>query len=204
MTQPPSSEKPAADSHPSTARSPGAWMCLLLTIVLGVSIDLISKSLAFSHIAGIPVSITRKQVLLSNNLSELIPVHKPDIILPGFLELTLVLNPGAVFGIASGQRVVFIIFTLIAMVLGVIMFLRLTRPDEWLPQIAIGLLIAGGIGNLYDRIVFGCVRDFLHPIPSIWPWVSNIADLFLLIGIGVLFFHTMRLTPPPTPQQSES
>ena len=69
------------------------------------------------------------------------------------------------------------------------------------------LIIAGGIGNLYDRIRFACVRDFIHPLPHVklpfgltwpsgdphlWPYVSNVADALLLIGIGLLLFRLWR------------
>jgi lipoprotein signal peptidase len=67
--------------------------------------------------------------------------------------------------------------------------------------------MGGGLGNLYDRLALGCVRDFLHPLPGlkfpggwkplggdgqIWPYVSNIADLLLLIGIAMLLLFLWR------------
>ena len=76
---------------------------------------------------------------------------------------------------------------------------------------AIGMIIAGGLGNLYDRVVFACVRDFLHPLPgwrlpfglswpsgdrALWPYVSNIADAILLVGIGVLMVRMLRPRAP--------
>ena len=84
---------------------------------------------------------------------------------------------------------------------------------------AIGLLIGGGLGNLYDRLKFACVRDFLHPLPrvrlpfgltwpdgstGIWPYVSNIADLFLLIGIGMLMWHIWRTDPPKKKRKAKA
>jgi signal peptidase II len=68
-------------------------------------------------------------------------------------------------------------------------------------HIAIGLILAGGLGNLYDRMVFGAVRDFLHMLPGwelpngwmwpgnttseVFPWVFNVADVLLLAGMAL-------------------
>jgi signal peptidase II len=120
-----------------------------------------------------------------------------------------------------GKRFVFIGFTVAALAFGILLFGTWTRPREWLAHVALGLLLAGGLGNLYDRWLFACVRDFIHPLPrvklpfgwtwpwnhdpQVWPYVSNVADLFLIIGIGVLVVRALRNpkaaaeTPPATP-----
>jgi len=101
-----------------------------------------------------------------------------------------VLNPGAVFGIGPGQRGFFVGFTVLALVFGMVMFAKWTTAARPIRHAAIGLLIGGGLGNLYDRPGLR-VRARLHPSApdvhvasrEIWPYVSNLADLFLLIGI---------------------
>jgi signal peptidase II len=117
-----------------------------------------------------------------------------------------VLTPGAVFGMGPGQRWFVIGFTLLALGFGMLMFAKWTTASDRFAHIAIGLLIGGGLGNLYDRLTLGCVRDFLHPLPGwkwprgwtlagtneVWPYVSNLADLFLLIGILMLLLHLWR------------
>jgi signal peptidase II len=70
-----------------------------------------------------------------------------------------------------------------------------------LQHAALGLVLAGALGNLYDRVVYGAVRDMLHMLPGVrlpmglrwpnghdevWPWIFNIADVSLLLGVGVL------------------
>jgi signal peptidase II len=136
-----------------------------------------------------------------------VPQAKVTII-PNLLDLTLVLNPGAVFGIGAGKRWFFIPFTAAALGLALWMFATWTRPRDYMAHAAIGLLISGGLGNLHDRIAFACVRDFLHPLPGavlpfgwtmpmsgsreLWPYVSNFADLWLLVGIGMLMWYLWR------------
>jgi len=131
---------------------------------------------------------------------DLIPDHQPVVVIPHVLELTLVLNPGAVFGIGAGARVFFIAFTIGAIGFVGWVFARWTRPGDWLAHVSIGMFIGGGLGNLYDRLVFACVRDFLHPLPHatipfssgqpLWPWVSNVADALLILGIAGLLIHS--------------
>jgi signal peptidase II len=196
----------------STIRSKRAWAWLLITITLGIVTDLVSKSLAFAHITELPVYINREQVLAEPNLGNLIPYHDAVVVIPKILEFTLVLNPGAVFGIGAGQRWFFIIFTLFAITVALLLFAKWTKPKDWTAHAGFGLIISGGIGNLYDRLVFGCVRDFIHPLPGmklpfgltwpgggsdeVWPYVSNIADLYLLIGIGLLLIYTWTQPDP--------
>jgi signal peptidase II len=135
------------------------------------------------------------------NIGLLIPRHDAVTVVPGLLDFTLVLNPGAVFGMGAGRRLFFMAFTAVAMSFALWIFARWTRPRDRAAHVALGLLIAGGLGNFYDRWFYGCVRDFIHPLPGVkwpfgwtltgksgevWPYVSNLADLFLIIGIGVL------------------
>lgn len=202
-----------------TLHSKRAWLWLLATVLFGVVTDLVSKSLAFSRIADLPVHIERSQVLGETDISNLIPYHEAYVAIPKLLEFTLVLNPGAVFGIGAGQRWFFVCFTLIAMIVSIVLFAKWTKPRDWSAHVGFGMIIAGGLGNLYDRVVFGCVRDFIHPLPGmklpfginwpnggsdeVWPYVSNIADLYLLIGIGLLLIYTWKQPPHPTEQESE-
>jgi signal peptidase II len=198
----------------STLRSPRAWVVLLGVLVAGLAVDLVSKQLAFAHIADRPVEVRRELVLVipTNDINSLVPRHEPVTVIPHVLDLTLVLNPGAVFGIGAGKRWVFVIFTVLAAGFAGWMFAKWTRPRDWLAHAALGLVLAGGLGNLYDRLVFACVRDFLHPLPGVnlpfgvawpsgdrqvWPWVSNIADAFLLVGIAVLLVKLWRTGDPP-------
>src|SRR4051812_17137468 len=113
-THPPSPSHPTSDIPRLTSRvhdairSPRAWVLLLSVTALGVATDLFSKWLAFAKIAGTPVRISREAVLEAaahgRSLNSLIPPHDPITVVPHLLNLTLVLNPGAVFGIGAGHR----------------------------------------------------------------------------------------------------
>jgi signal peptidase II len=194
--------------HNSPWRSRGAVLTLAIATVVALALDLASKSLAFQHVAGAPQRIHRSDVLQATDLRELLDEHEPVTVIPGLLDFTLVLNPGAVFGMGAGRRMVFVVFTVAALIFGLWMFGSWTRPRDRVAHTAIALLLAGGLGNLYDRLVYACVRDFIHPLPGvqmpfglrnpldggreIWPYVSNVADLWLLIGIAMLMVFLWR------------
>lgn len=214
-TTAPSHSAPAA-TPTSAWRSRSAWTTLLVVTFLALAADLVSKHLAFHYVLDQPFHVSKTAVLDAASrdprlITTLIPSHEPLVVIPDVLHFTLVLNPGAVFGTGPGWRWFFIAFTGVALAFGLLMFARWTTPRSRAAHTAIGLLIGGGLGNLYDRINYACVRDFIHPLPGwnwpfslrlgnwgfsrgtpIWPYVSNIADLFLLIGIAILLVHLWR------------
>ena len=201
-------QNPAPRAFP-TWRSPRAWTVVIAVTALSAALDLWSKAVAFERVAGRAVAVSREEVLATGprGLSGLIPPHAPVRVVPGWLDLTLVLNPGAVFGIGAGQRWFFITFTVAACVAGLLMFARWTLPRQWSAHAGIGLILGGGLGNLYDRLQFACVRDFLHPLPGarlpwgwvwpwggreVWPYVSNVADALLIVGVAMLAWRALR------------
>lgn len=113
------------------------------------------------------------------------------------------LNHGALFGIGNrnehgidGNS----LFTLVSLVAAVVILIWANRPvpasDRFLAM-SLGLVLAGTLGNLYDRVVFGGVRDFLHffnlPLPlglDNWP-VFNIADCCLVCGASLLVLQAL-------------
>jgi signal peptidase II len=206
-------EAQAALERGAPLRSARAWTILLIVTVLSVVVDLGSKHLAFERVAQGPVVVQRDEVMRVKReidpraiTEQLIPSHPPRVVVPGVLNFTLVLNPGAVFGVGPGQRAFFVTFTMVALSFAMFMFAKWTTARDAWAHTALGLLIGGGLGNLYDRLQYACVRDFIHPLPGVnwpfgwaplgtrevWPYVSNLADLFLLIGILMLLRHLWR------------
>ncbi len=199
----------------SAWRSPRAWIILLLVTTIGFSADLLTKSWAFQVIAGEPVLLER-ELLLSNPQWTPIPAHQGVVAIPGkILNFRLVLNDGAVFGIGSQQRVFFILFTFVALLIAGWIFARHTTNKSTLAQIALGLILGGGLGNLFDRIFIGRVRDFMHLFPDrhlpfelswpgghseLFPWIFNTGDALLLTGMALLMIFFWK---QPTPEIQE-
>ncbi|MBA4063366.1 MAG: signal peptidase II [Isosphaera sp.] len=78
---------------------------------------------------------------------------------------------------------------------------RKTARERWL-VVALGLILGGTVGNLYDRLVFGGVRDFLYFYYIEWP-VFNVADCCLVVGAGLLLLQALFVTPPAEEKKSE-
>jgi signal peptidase II len=196
-------------------QSPRAWCILLAVMAIGFSIDIATKMYAFEHVAPTPVVLERDQ-LLSNTAWSPIPPHNGVVAIPGrLLNFRLVLNDGAVFGIGSQKRGFFIVFTIIALLIAGWIFAKNTTKSSTIAHIGLGLVLGGGLGNLYDRIFIGRVRDFMHMFPDrhlpfSWPggsnewfpWIFNVGDVLLLTGMGLLMIYYWR-QPNPTSDQPQ-
>ncbi len=110
-------------------------------------------------------------------------------IIKSIFHLTYVQNRGAAFGILQGRSNFFIIVTLIA--IGLIIYLYKDLPlDNKLNSFALGLALAGIIGNLIDRVRLGYVIDFFDF--RIWP-VFNIADSAIVVAAFIFGYWILFL-----------
>ena len=186
---------------PLAARSPVAWAVFAGVAVAVLASDLLLKWWSFATVAGVPITVSQHA-----GAGAALPAHEPIVVVPHVLNLQLVLNRGAVFGVLPGARWFFIAVTLIAVVVVVSLFWRSGRR-AWPIHLALALILGGAIGNLYDRIVFTAVRDMLHMLPGVhlpfglgwgggetevWPWRFNIADASLMVGVGLMLLITLR------------
>ena len=159
-------------------RSFPALACFGLTMILGLAADLWTKDFAFDHLA-----IYRGPMVVDSQVHRLIP---------GWLEFTVTTNQGAVFGLGAGQRLLFVSVSLAAILFLVYLFANSGR--QRLYQIILGMLLAGVLGNLYDRIVFGYVRDMIHALPRwprLFPWIFNVADVLLCTGVALMVIYSL-------------
>ena len=103
--------------------------------------------------------------------------------IPGFLNFTYVENIGAAFGMLSGLGWVLITLTSLT-ILVLLVFIFRYKHHSFLSYTSCIMIIAGGIGNLIDRIAFGYVVDYIHV--QFFPYVFNFADCCVVIG-AILF-----------------
>jgi signal peptidase II len=216
-------------AHGDMSGGPACWhlashIRLWLTAALGLAVDLWTKHWAFAHL-------------------DPDPAQAPLVVIPNILTLRQSLNSGALFGLGRGLTTLFIGASIVA--LGFVFFLFIhSGRDRRSLHIALGLVLAGALGNLYDRTQVvadvvtytvngragsvagriieknergiligswpegthprlirtewqpeitqqGVVRDFvkMEPKITIWPWVFNVADSLLVIGVGVLMLN---------------
>jgi len=126
-------------------------------------------------------------VLIADRVSKLIVSHilvqgQSLKIFPNIFHLTLVLNKGAAFGFFKDQRAFFIAVAMLAVTVIIIYIFKGDGRGRYM-FLPLGLIMGGAIGNLIDRVRFGCVIDFLDF--RIWP-VFNIADSCITIGMAIL------------------
>ena len=115
------------------------------------------------------------------------------IIVPDFFSLVNVTNTGAAFGSFKGNNVFFILISIIALVVVTILLLRVRLRDAW-RDLSLALLLAGILGNLTDRLLYGHVIDFLlfnlH-IRYADPWPAfNVADSCISIAVVLFTIHS--------------
>ena len=123
-----------------------------------------------------------------------IPLHTRIIVIPGFANLVHVQNPGGAFGLFADQgewvrMILFIGVAAIAAMLIVYLHFR-TPAKHWPLTVGFGLIFAGAVGNLIDRITHGKVVDFidLHIGAYHWP-AFNIADSAISIGMVIFAYY---------------
>jgi len=182
-------EDPPADTAPQAWHTRAAQSFFWAIVAVVLTVDLVSKWVAFA----------------------LIPLQQPVDVLPGQIEFRTTLNEGAVFGLGAGGRWVFIAATAVA-VWFILQLFAHSRPRQKFLHTLLALTLGGALGNLYDRAVYGQVRDFIHITLKIggiqiWPWIFNVADIALVAGIGALLagwtFGWLDVhSPSPSPRGS--
>lgn len=190
-------------------RHPGRVIGLAVLLAILLVGDLGSKWWAFNVLPDEPVAVGQ-----NTNPHLPCPTSEPRTVIHNVLELTLVENRGAVFGLGEGQRWILIGVTAIA-VMAVTCVLLLTERRRWFLHLCFVLILAGAIGNLYDRAMYGVVRDMIHLLPGVdlpfgwswpgdqraaYPWVFNVADMYLNAGIWPLVIGTLFQRKPKAPK----
>jgi len=118
---------------------------------------------------------------------------EPRAVVPDFFNLVNVTNDGAAFGSFRGNNTFFIAISAIAFLVVLALLVQRRPPDVW-RDASLALLLAGILGNLTDRLLYGHVIDFLlfdlH-IPYAHPWPAfNVADSCISIAVISFVLHS--------------
>jgi signal peptidase II len=157
---------------------PSRWLVFLAIALGGAAFDLATKSFVFSRMSP----------------GQVRPV------LEGVLEIHLTHNTGALWGFGGTLPFSTQIFAVLSIAAGLAivywLFVRRAARDLWL-TVALGLIMAGAIGNCYDRLRLGHVRDFvhLHVDPYFDCAIFNFADNMLVLGAVSLMILALRPDP---------
>jgi len=147
----------------------------LLTAVLVMILDQLSKAAVLAHFAG-----------------RALGDHET---VTSFFNLALTYNRGISFGLFNGGAGFnSVIFSLAAAAIVAVLVFWLSRVESPFLAVAIGLIIGGAIGNVIDRIRLGAVVDFLdfHVGSLHWP-AFNVADSAICIGVAAMLLDGLLL-----------
>jgi signal peptidase II len=118
---------------------------------------------------------------------------EPHVVVEDFFSLVHVTNTGAAFGSFRGNNTFFIVVSCVALVIVLGVLVRARAGDGW-RDLSLALLLAGILGNLTDRLLYGHVIDFLlfdlH-IPYAHPWPAfNVADSCISVAVVLFIIHS--------------
>ena len=115
------------------------------------------------------------------------------VVISNFFSLVNVTNTGAAFGSFRNNNTFFIVISSVALLVVLVLLLRRRPVDVW-RDVSLALLLAGILGNLTDRLLYGHVIDFLlfdlH-VPYAHPWPAfNVADSCISIAVVLFIIHS--------------
>lgn len=155
-----------------------SWI-LSISIVLGVTfLDMLTKGLTEAYLS-LGSSVT---------------------VIEGVLNFTYVRNSGAAFSILAGQTWFFIVTACIAAI-AMVAFLFKNKFGSKVLQTGVALMLAGTLGNLYDRIAFGEVRDMIE-VTFVDFAIFNVADMALCIGVALVIIFIIFIYKDKSKQKS--
>lgn len=142
---------------------------------------------AFAFIVVVLDQLTKAWIVSGLDLREAGRVE----VWPPILNLTWVENRGVSFGLFGDGSARWMLSLFSVVVAGILGWWAL-RADRRLLITAIGLVMGGAIGNVIDRIRFGFVVDFIDfSGTKLFPWVFNIADSAITIGVVLLILDSL-------------
>ena len=121
-------------------------------------------------------------------------LYESIVVIPSFFHITYITNDGMAFGINFPFGIY--VFSTISVVFTLVLlwYLWTIKDQDFIIRAGIGLIIAGAVGNLIDRLFLGKVVDFLDFMIGDLHWyVFNFADCFVRIGLGILLYDSIVL-----------
>lgn len=191
-----------SEARPEPARDPAGKHAMTIVLALAAAAVLLAVDLWLK---------AWSQQQLANDQTVLL--------VPYVLAMRWVENHGAIFGLGHGMGWLFILATIIATGAIAWVFARTPVTHRFL-QIALVLILAGALGNLHDRVLIGHVRDMLWLGPGVslpfgwhwpgtlggardvYPWIFNLADTYLVLGIATLLARSFFVRPLESPGTS--
>ncbi len=128
------------------------------------------------------------KIILNNRMI----VNQTVVIIKNFFSITLVHNEGAAFSILIGSRYLFIIIGIIA-IIGILYYIKKTDFIDNVDLFIYSLFIAGVLGNLVDRLVYGYVIDYLSfNFGNFFFPIFNFADIYIVLSVIMYMIRVIK------------
>jgi signal peptidase II len=179
------SSRPAADGLPNKV-----WLLFTVVALLCMGADQATKIWARDTLPVHPAGCEVPEAMAARQC-----VGLAVSVIEDHWDWRLSMNHGSAFGLFSSQGGARIFLSVIGVlaVFGMLWMMKKSRADQRILHWALALVAGGAVGNLIDRIYFGVVTDFVlwRYHTKEWP-VFNIADVVLVVGVGLMFIDMAR------------
>lgn len=137
------------------------------------------------------LAITSLAIILLDQLSKLLIIDKSINAIPNILSFTYTQNTGVAFGLIDNNLIFVILFNIV--ILGIIIkFLKENNENiDFVVLVSLILILSGGVGNLIDRLLRGCVVDFIKLEFINFP-IFNLADISVTAGVLILIIVIVK------------
>ena len=140
------------------------YIFAILALIILVAIDQYTKVLAISHL-----------------------MDEPFVLFSDIFELRYLENRGSAFGMLQNKRIFLLLISVVVMAIGTFYFVKLPWNNKMMKlRVLIVFILAGGVGNMIDRIRLGYVIDFFYFKLINFP-IFNVADIYVTVSIILLF-----------------
>lgn len=116
-------------------------------------------------------------------------INKNAIYINDYINFDLIWNTGIGFGLLSSNST--IIYNLTTLLIGIVIMILIiiSLISNKIEKLIYCIIIGGAVGNLYDRIKYQAVPDFIDLHYNNFHWFTfNVADIFITIGVSVFLF----------------
>ena len=154
--------------------------------------DQIANKMLKKHLVDFSIIIF---IFLIDRISKLLIISSPEtyeqygISVTSFLNFNLIWNEGIAFGLLSFNESFFYNIITFFISIIIIILIYFAYKSKSFEKVSYVLIIGGALGNLFDRIYYNAVPDFIDLHVNNFHWfIFNIADIFITLGILCLIF----------------
>lgn len=151
----------------------------------------VSHFLRAAALLGAAVLLLAVDIVAKRCVLRYLKPTEPITLIDGLLELSYVENTGAAFGLFKNMMWLVVLITVIA-VAAILVLLFRYQKHTFFSYASSALLIAGGIGNLLDRILYGFVVDYIHVL--FFDYIFNFADCCVTVGAVLFVIHVLLIS----------